>query len=103
MFSPVTGRNCLLSYSGIEYMGSISYGKNDTPCEYWNNTNLSIQKLTFISTINEILYGNPSAYSNHCRNVDNSLSGPWCFDKRNEKVQCIIPYCGQCNSPINKF
>ena len=88
------GRNCLLSQNGVEYMGTINEGNSGEPCEYWNNTGLPANKLSFISDVNEALYGVRSSYSNQCTNFNGDLNGPWCYKKTNQTMTCSIKYCG---------
>ena len=90
----IKGRNCLLSQSGIEYMGSINEGSNGEPCEYWNNTKLTASQLASISDVNEALYGIRTSFSNQCTNLNGNQNGPWCYSKTKQTMTCNIKYCG---------
>ena len=75
-------------------MGNVTVGANGAVCEYWNNTSLPDYQLSIIANINQILYGERTAYSNQCRNVNDDENGPWCYSKQQEYIKCNIPYCG---------
>ena len=87
-------RNCLLSQSGLEYMGTISEGSDGEKCEYWNNTGLPSNILSSISDVNEVLFGKRTSYSRRCFNFNGDPNGPWCYRQTNQKMPCNIQYCG---------
>ena len=75
-------------------MGNVTVGANGEVCEYWNNTALPDYQLSIIAEVNQILYGGNSAYSNQCRNINDDSYEPWCYNKKQQRIKCSIPYCG---------
>ncbi|KAJ8344200.1 hypothetical protein SKAU_G00315290 [Synaphobranchus kaupii] len=76
--------------TGANYQGDRSVTVSGTSCQYWTS-NFPHRITEFNATLDKTLT------ENHCRNPDNSLTGPWCYtrDPTLRREPCAVPICGQ--------
>ncbi|XP_053305162.1 prothrombin [Spea bombifrons] len=82
--------NCAVG-NGAHYVGNISVTRSGIECQSWSS------HFPHKAKYNAITHPNASLTSNHCRNPDNSPTGPWCYtkDPTLAREECVIPVCGQ--------
>ncbi|KAL1007039.1 hypothetical protein UPYG_G00081110 [Umbra pygmaea] len=80
--------------NGINYNGNISTTISGKTCQYWSS-NFPHRITEFNASRDKTLK------ENHCRNPDNSPTGPWCFtrDPTLRREKCIVPKCGEPLAP----
>lgn len=93
---------CYCDVHGYDYRGNISTYDGTNACSAWSASDIATYPdgglgSTLVVTLVSDGMGDPH---NHCRNPDNSTTGPWCYDSTRTKRTCTtVLSCDETSVP----
>ena len=83
--------DCLETALGKEYAGQTSFTAAGLKCQRWDSQTPTSHDFTDAGMFP--MDGSVEAAQNFCRNPNDRLGGPWCYQEDGEWNSCDIPFC----------